>query len=123
MTAPVRLGVSVAEFRARQAEAMSEAQLTTAFLALARFHGWVKELAYHAHDSRRSREGFPDWTMVNPRQRRLLFAELKKQDGRVSPAQRRWIDGLELAGQEAYVWRPSDILDGSMEEILRRRPP
>jgi hypothetical protein len=34
--------------------------------------------------------------------------ELKTDRGRVRPEQHWWIDVLEGAGQEVYVWRPSD---------------
>lgn len=58
---------------------------------LADFYGW---LGYHTHDSRRSAAGFPDWVFV--RGPELLFAELKTDRGRTSPAQRKWLEALEL---------------------------
>lgn len=120
MTAPVHVAVPLAEFRAAQAKAMTEAELTASLVALAEALGWT--FRYHTHDSRRSPAGFPDEVLVHPRQRRLVFAELKRQKGRVSPAQREWLDALELAGAEAYLWRPADLLDGTIGRILRERP-
>ena len=64
-------------------------------------------LVYHTHDSRRSDAGFPDLTIVGSK--RMLFRELKKEDGRVSPMQQYWIDRLNDVGQDAGVWRPSDM--------------
>ena len=52
--------------------------------------------------------GFPDLVLAHPT-RGVIFAELKSAVGRVSEAQRDWLDTLELAGVEAYVWRPTDL--------------
>ena len=70
--------------------------------------------------------GFPDLVLL--RAPRLVFAELKSDTGRLTPAQREWID--ELARQrdawdvldphppvEVYVWRPGDW--PRIEEVLR----
>lgn len=62
-------------------------------------------MAYHTHDSRRSEPGFPDLVLVKGT--RLIFAELKADTGRVSPAQQRWLDALG-ATSRAVVWRPRD---------------
>lgn len=61
---------------------------------------------YHTHDSRRSPAGFPDLVIVG---NWVIFAELKAEGGRVSKDQLAWIDDLELAGADAYLWRPSDL--------------
>ena len=74
--------------------------------------GW---LCYHTHDSRRSEPGFPDIVMVRPPS--VLFAELKTDTGRVTPAQRMWLEALgRCPGIEAYVWRPSDF-DAIVERL------
>jgi hypothetical protein len=81
---------------------------------LARLEGWS---VYSVPDSRRvSLAGYPDMTMW--RGSRLIFAELKTEKGRLSPAQ---IDVLaelrQIPCAEVYVWRPS-MFDGIVE-ILR----
>ncbi len=81
-------------------------------LDLARLTGWR---CYHTHDSRRSAAGFPDLVMA--RDGRVLFAELKSEAGRVSPAQRDWLTALASCA-EVFVWRPSDW--SQIEWTLRR---
>ena len=66
-------------------------------------------LVYHTHDSRRSDPGFPDLVLVNMEKKRLVFAELKREKGKILAEQQLWIDTLREAGQEAHIWRPSDI--------------
>lgn len=93
--------------RPRELEpAVTEAQLQQQVLDLAALTGW---LAYHTHDSRRSQPGFPDLVLVNTRQERTIFAELKTATGRVSEAQRRWLHTLTAAGNETALWRPGDL--------------
>lgn len=94
-------------------QAILEAELEDSLLdrvtQLARLHGW---LVYHTYDSQRSEPGFPDLTMV--RGGRVVFRELKREKGRVSPHQKVWLEALATAGADAAVWRPSD-----WEEIER----
>lgn len=90
----------------------SERQFQAAVVEYAERLGW---LVYHTHDSRRSQPGFPDLTMV--RGDRLIFAELKAEDGRVKPEQQKWLDALNDVRLslplgvdipiEVYLWRPS----------------
>lgn len=62
---------------------------------------------YHPFDSRRSEAGFPDLVLLRPP--RLIFVEVKSERGRVTEAQRAWLDALRgCPSVEAYVWRPSD---------------
>lgn len=80
----------------------------------ARWLGW---LVYHVFDSRRDEPGFPDIVMVHPRQRRVVFAELKSEAGRLRPEQLVWLGALmNCPGVECYVWRPRDI-DRVMETL------
>jgi hypothetical protein len=52
--------------------------------------------------------GYPDITAW--RDDRLLFAELKTDKGRISPAQLDVLESLKiLKFAEVYVWRPSQI--------------
>lgn len=63
---------------------------------------------YHTHNSRRSEPGYPDLHLVHAGRGESIFAELKTQKGRLSDAQKHWLAILAMAGQRAYVWRPSD---------------
>ena len=55
--------------------------------------------------------GFPDLCMA--RNGTVIFAELKRELGTVSPAQSSWLEQLP----NAYVWRPSDW--DEVERVLR----
>lgn len=116
---PVRPAESITAAQGRVAalDAMSERSFQAGVVKLARFHGF--SLVYHTHDSRRSAPGFPDLVLVNPRTGRVLYRELKTSKGRVSPAQREWLDGLTAAGQDAGVWRPAGLDDGTILAELR----
>jgi hypothetical protein len=97
-------------------EAMSEEQLQSAVVDLARVQGWRR---FHDYDSRRNTAGFPDLVLVRPP--RLIFAELKTQRGVVEPEQAEWItDLLACPGPEVYVWRPADW--STIEATLARYP-
>ena len=65
-------------------------------------------LVYHTYDSRRSAFGYPDLTIVT-RDRRLIFAELKSDKGRLTEDQRVWLEALP--DHQAYLWRPDDFDD------------
>jgi VRR-NUC domain len=93
---------------------MRERDLQAAVVELARRLGW---LVYHTHDSRHSQAGFPDVCAV--RRRRLLFAELKAADGRVTFEQDAWLSELTLTDAEVYVWGPDEWRTGEVERALR----
>jgi len=60
--------------------------------------------------------GFPDCVLVRPP--RLIFAELKSENGKVQPKQQEWLDILaQCPGAEVYLWRPSDF--EQIVDILR----
>lgn len=122
------------ELRART---MTERQLEDTVAAMARARGWRR---YHTHRSDRSPAGFPDDVLV--RDGRLLFLELKTEAGKLSAEQSAWIadltavaefaEGAENAAARAdgydpptlplivvTVVRPSDLLAGRLEELLR----
>lgn len=82
---------------------LTEKEFQVQVVEVARACGWHW---YHSHDSRRSPAGFPDLVLV--RGDRLIFAELKRESGRVTEAQRDWIDALSGGPWTACVWRPSD---------------
>lgn len=75
--------------------------------------GW---LYYHTHDSRRSERGFPD--IVAVRGDRVIYRELKRIGGRLSPEQVKWRDRLVAAGQDWGLWTPYEWGRGEiMKEI------
>lgn len=73
-------------------------------------------------------KGWPDLTLVRARDRRLVFAELKADDGVLSPDQEHVLESLRsLAGGfggagarvDVVVWRPRDLDSGAIEALLR----
>ena len=89
---------------AGHAVSLSEAQFQSQVRALCRFYGLT---AYHTHNSQRSDPGFPDLCIVGSKG--ILFRELKTETGRLTAMQKHWISILQAAGQDADVWRPSDL--------------
>lgn len=77
----------------------TEAQFEQAVVEYAKLAGWK---AFHPFDSRRSEPGFPDLTLV--RGDRLVFAELKAEQGRLSNAQVNWMHALDLASGARRGW-------------------
>ncbi|CAN5770077.1 hypothetical protein BH23CHL8_BH23CHL8_26350 [soil metagenome] len=66
-------------------------------------------------------KGWPDLVLVHPRRRRLLFVELKGDDGKLSDDQVRVLHilrALEGDRLEVHVWGPDDI--GLAAEVLTR---
>ena len=84
----------------------TEADLREQIRTLCKLYGW---LMYFTWNSRNSPSGFPDLVLVNPQQKRIIFAELKTERGRISIRQFEWLKSLADCGQEAYTWRPDDI--------------
>ena len=67
---------------------------------------------YHTHDSRRSQAGWPDLVIIGPT--RAIFRELKTQAGRLSADQKHVGYLLTAAGLSWEVWRPADLVDGTI---------
>ena len=59
--------------------------------------------------------GFPDLVLV--RDGRLIFAELKRESGKLTPEQEGWLELLRATSAGVYVFRPSDW--ALIEELLR----
>jgi hypothetical protein len=115
----------------------SEADLKTEIMKLARAGGWVcgyKDIAplgglvYHAaHVMSQSEKGWPDFTGIRRRDRRLIFAELKSETNAPTPRQAAVLDLLRCLESfpplergptiQVFVWRPSDL--EQIREILR----
>jgi hypothetical protein len=97
--------------------AMTEDELEANIRELGAVTGWA--MIYHTRDSRGSDRGFPDLVMVNPRQRRILYSELKTETGKPSRYQLDVITILMDAGAEATIWRPRHWADGTIARIMR----
>lgn len=111
-----------------KAPPLTEKAFQQQVVALAKILGWR---VYHPFLSKWSERGFPDLTMVRARDRRIVFAELKAEKGRVSEAQAEWQELLEAVAYgdemdtwdpnrphvDMYVWRPSDW--DAIEKALR----
>ncbi len=92
-------------------------QLFNSKKGLAPMLGW--RLCYHTLRSKGSQSGFPDRVLVRDR---VIFAELKREKGVVTDAQRDWLDGLAAAHAEVYLWRPSDLDEIAKILAARSRP-
>jgi len=99
--------------RARLDASMTEVDWQRQVTEYARLRGWRW---CHFRASRRADgswrtavagdgAGWPDCVFVKDR---VVLAELKSESGKLSPVQREWVDALEHAQAEVYVWRPSD---------------
>jgi len=84
--------------------------------------GW---LYYHAPDNKpingriqNITAGFPDLVLVKAP--RIIYVELKRETGKLSPMQEKWLYLLRACGQEAHVWRPSNLND--VINILKSSP-
>lgn len=97
-------------------------------------------LAFHPPVMIGSEIGWPDLTLVRRRDRRLVFAELTMDTGRLSLRKRLVLDllrSLEWNGAadeqqrseralghsapciQTFVWRPADLVAGTIDEVLR----
>jgi hypothetical protein len=77
-------------------------------------------LYYHTYNSKRSDPGWLDCALVHPEGSPLYLWELKSADGRVSPAQQRWLDALAQASAiHTGVYVPDNL--PQMIDLLARR--
>lgn len=103
--------------------AISEKAFQAQVIQLAELNNWM---VYHPFDSRRSTAGYPDLTLCRPFGKgsgathygELIFVELKREGGRVSPAQTRWLTALSTAAR-VYVWFPHQWSE--IERVLSGR--
>lgn len=110
--------VTIDEVRQAQWDAMSEEQFRLNIRDAAKQLGWP--VCYHVYLSNKSDPGFPDNVIMRDTPRpRLIFAELKRENGKVTKAQRFVLDILSVIHEhvpfvEVYLWRPHD-----WDDILR----
>ena len=97
---------------------MREKEFQDRVIELAKWERW---LAYHVPDSRRvTSPGFPDLVLLKESGSDLVFAELKSEKGRVTPNQKKWLEGLgKVQRIHTHIWRPSDW-DEVVEKIGSR---
>lgn len=67
-------------------------------------------------------KGWPDLTLAKEGHR-LLFFELKREQGTVEPEQWEWLWLLNACGARAVVIRPGDLRSGTVERILKEGTP
>lgn len=96
--------------------AMSEDELLANIKILAPLTGWR---FYHTHNSQHSVAGFPDVVLLSVSQRRLIYAELKRENGRQTPAQEYWASDLRTLGCEFALWRPRHWFDDTIRRVLQ----
>lgn len=136
--------------------ALTEAQFQQQVVDLAKLFGWgtsynsrrdkgapdwpLAGLVFHPRIMYRSEPGWPDLTLIRRSDRRLIFAELKTDKGKLSPRQQQVLDllrclGVDTVGRfigvkndvrwvpdagpriEVFVWKPADF--PQIAEILR----
>lgn len=79
-------------------------------------------LAFHVRDSRGSwGPGFPDLVIAS--RKGTLFVECKSMSGSLSADQRAWRDALITAGMEYRLWKPNNLLDGTIAADLVQLSP
>ena len=84
--------------------AITETEFQAQVVRAARMFRWMVS---HMTLPQRSEPGVPDLLMVRPP--RVVFAELKRQNGRVTIPQHMWFHDLDKCpGVEVYIWKPSD---------------
>ena len=92
-------GGSIRNYERDERLAWSEATFQREVIKLARAHGWLVHAQRPARTKRgwataiQGDPGFPDLVLV--RQRRIIFAELKTETGRLPGDQRAWLGALE----------------------------
>ena len=132
-------GPNTRQHWAPKAKAMSERELQSAVNEMLTANGWrwthfrTAQLPKGDYATALDgNKGFPD--VVAVRNGRLLFAELKAHRGKPSSEQEEWLWDLWGCGSEVdsespwtsqpgevpetYVWKPSDLLDGTIARTL-----
>lgn len=103
----------LARARALLGSQVTEADFQREVVQAAGLLGWR---VFHAFDSRKSAPGFPDLVMA--RGSRLIMAELKRENGRVTADQQAWLDDLaRVTTLDTFLWRPSNWAE--VEAALR----
>lgn len=114
------------QFAALQSKAETEDEFQSRVIDLAHAFGWYVAhfrpvRTFTAQGQARwmtpvqaDGSGFPDLVLVRDR---VLFVELKRDNGALDPKQREWRDKLGFAEANWYMWKPRDWT--AIERILR----
>lgn len=94
---------------------LTEAEFQKQVTGLADLNGWewnhIRRTPAGAQTTKwvtaTSKKGYPDLEFWHPIRHDYFKAELKKENGLVSPAQKTCILSMRDAGLEVHVWRPS----------------
>lgn len=73
---------------------------------------------FHNPDSRRVNPGLPDLIIIGPRG--VIYVELKSRTGELRKAQEETIVLLRQSQQRVFVWRHTDLFDGTVLRELSR---
>jgi hypothetical protein len=93
------------------ARSITEKELSQWTLDLARLLGW-KVARWPTWHSTGTDSGVPDLLLA--REGVVLLVELKRETGKLSPAQEEWAQHAPV-----LVYKPSDWLSGEIERVLR----
>ena len=94
---------------------ISEEELQNQIIQAAYVNGWIIHAERPAWSTKGYRTpiqgdaGFHDLVLCHPGQKRVIFAELKRENGKTTLAQEGWLVALAKCGQEVYLLRPSDL--------------
>lgn len=103
---PRRTVCDECSFRSEYYGSKSEADWLEEVQDIARIRDWP--FIYHTHNSRHSAAGFPDLVLVRPP--RIIFAELKREQGVTTREQSRWGEAINQCDAPIWeVWRPTDV--------------
>jgi hypothetical protein len=108
----------------RRSPALSERDFQQQVMELAEYSGWetlhvrtsMQQGRYMTATTGTMAKGWPDLVLVHRSHQRLLFVELKADNGRLRPEQSRvlsllWqlVEGPSREWAEVYVWKPADF--------------
>ena len=101
-----------------------EGDYQQAIVDLALANRWEK---YHTHRSDRSDKGWPDLVLYREQDARIIFAEVKGRDTKVTPEQKVVLGSLgriaaRREGVEVYLWRDGTTPWDEIERVLRYKP-
>ena len=88
-----------------KARQITEKEFMSQIRDLAKIYHWKW---YHPFLSKWSERGYPDITLIRPP--RIIFAEIKRETGKLTASQQEWAELLQACpGVEYYCWKPSDF--------------